>query len=208
MNQLIVARYNEDISWLDKWRNTFDIIIYNKGDKIKNTKLKVIDLPNYGREAHTYLKHIVYNYEKLSNVTVFIQAKIDDVEMVNWVFSDLNTYIFTAISCGYGANSMGIIKENQWFIDFTQDPKYKKEIENGYFRLSDISLQDYVKKYLGHIPIIAPISLKGCFSVRKDRILSRPKFFYEDLLNSIPNHNTPEEAHFLERMWAYIFLEK
>ena len=206
-SQLVISRFNEDITWLDQWKNTFDVLIYNKGEKIKdNNGFEIINLSNFGREAHTYLNHIVENYDNLYDVTVFLQAKIDDLE--NWVFHDLNQYITYALNNGYGANSMGVIRKDQWKIDFLKDPKYRVEIENGRFRLSDISLSDYVEKYFGHIPESSPISLKGCFSVRKDLILSKPKNFYKDLLDSIPQHHSPEEAHFLERMWAYMFLAK
>merc|ERR1719248_86361 len=34
----------------------------------------VQQLPNVGRESHTYLHHIVDNYENLANWTVFTQA--------------------------------------------------------------------------------------------------------------------------------------
>ena len=42
--QIVVCRYDEDISWTKSLEN---VVIYNKGDAIK-TNHKVINLPNLG----------------------------------------------------------------------------------------------------------------------------------------------------------------
>ena len=47
------------------------VTIYNKGDShIPNS----ISLHNVGRESHTYLYHIVNNWDKLADRTVFFQG--------------------------------------------------------------------------------------------------------------------------------------
>ena len=66
--QMVIARYNEDVSWLKNYEN---VIIYNKGEKIQS-KHQVFELPNIGREAHTILYHIFSNYEDLADNTVFL----------------------------------------------------------------------------------------------------------------------------------------
>ena len=63
---IIVARYNEDINWLNMF---YDIInIYDKGMKYN---LHSFQLPNIGREGHTYLYHIINNWDNLSRRTLF-----------------------------------------------------------------------------------------------------------------------------------------
>ena len=63
--QIVVSRYNEDIS---HWFILKDyVIIYNKGDintipEDLRTIYNIIDIPNVGRESHTYLYHITQNY--------------------------------------------------------------------------------------------------------------------------------------------------
>ena len=62
---LVIAKYQEELNWLDgvdKYK--FNIIIY---DKDKN-------LPNVGRESHTYLHNICLHYNDLADVTVFTQG--------------------------------------------------------------------------------------------------------------------------------------
>ena len=69
--ELVIARYNEDISWLSKVKN-MKITIYNKGED--NINKKSIKLPNIGRESHTYLTHIIDNYDNLADITIFSQG--------------------------------------------------------------------------------------------------------------------------------------
>jgi hypothetical protein len=63
MKSLIVAKFREDISWLNNISG-YKIYLYDK----------LVDLPNIGREAHTYVHHIITNYSDLSDINVFTQA--------------------------------------------------------------------------------------------------------------------------------------
>lgn len=205
-NQIVISRFNENLNWLNKWRSEFDIIVYNKGEQINDNEYEYVNIPNYGRESHTYLYHIVKNYDSLHNGTIFLQGDITDIG-VN-VFNNLMQYVVEIDDKGFSASNIGFFNETLWNdIDFLSDPKYKDQVESGFLKLSQIKFKDYVKKYFNKIPQVTPVSWCGCFGVRKDFILSRPKEFYENLLKSIPEYHTPEEAHFLERMWAYIFTE-
>lgn len=69
---IVIARYNESVEWCNEFKN---VIVYNKGEKLKNIKHNVIELKNVGREGHTYYKHIYDNYENLSDYTIFLQGK-------------------------------------------------------------------------------------------------------------------------------------
>jgi len=56
--QLIVSRYNEDVQWVSAYSNI--ATVYNKGSPVgkKESPLNIIQLPNIGREGHTYLYHM------------------------------------------------------------------------------------------------------------------------------------------------------
>lgn len=63
---LVVARYKEDVSWLQKIPAGFSTILYNKSpmavsDIFPNIDLK--SLPNVGREAHTIVHFILNDYQ-------------------------------------------------------------------------------------------------------------------------------------------------
>lgn len=67
--QVVIARYNENLDWINQLNLPF--VIYNKGEI---TNLPSIQLQNIGREAHSYLYHIVNNYNNLADITYFIQG--------------------------------------------------------------------------------------------------------------------------------------
>lgn len=70
MAQLVIAKYNEDISWIKPLAQKHEIIIYDKSGQ----KNGFIDLENVGRESHTFLYHIINNYRNLADYTVFLQG--------------------------------------------------------------------------------------------------------------------------------------
>lgn len=74
MIDVVVARYNEDVSWLDNVTSA-RIIIYNKGNPLQSKHI-VRNIPNHptGREADTYLHHIIEYYEELAETTWFVQG--------------------------------------------------------------------------------------------------------------------------------------
>ena len=68
--ELVVARYDEDLAWLKRVRRGFRVTIYDKGDGSSGGK----QLPNQGREAHTYLHHLTERYDEIADLTVFVQG--------------------------------------------------------------------------------------------------------------------------------------
>lgn len=74
--ELVVARYQEDLSWLGNIPPQIRASVYDKSEDgstpvTPNTQ----HLENVGREAHTYLHHICARYETLAPITVFCQGK-------------------------------------------------------------------------------------------------------------------------------------
>ena len=72
--EIVVARYNENLDWLKKIKKSKDlkITVYNKGPD--DIDVPFIRLPNIGRESHTYLYHIINNYENLAEQIIFCQG--------------------------------------------------------------------------------------------------------------------------------------
>jgi len=66
--ELVLAHFNEDASWSDPYASVRTI--YCKGSQVPGC----VPLENVGREGHTYLTHIVNNYDHLADWTVFSQA--------------------------------------------------------------------------------------------------------------------------------------
>jgi hypothetical protein len=53
--RLVVARYEEPLDWLDDVPPEWEVVVYNKGSEVNGRK--AVDLPNVGREAHTFAHH-------------------------------------------------------------------------------------------------------------------------------------------------------
>ena len=92
MASIIISRFNEDLSWLDHYKENFNITIYNKGTKLSNISFgNIISLPNVGRESHTWVHHIFNNYENLDDKNIFLQGKIDDLNCM--AYQNIDLYI-------------------------------------------------------------------------------------------------------------------
>ena len=76
--QVVVVRYDEDLSWLNKEFKDEKIIIYNKGkDDLKNlpAKAEVIKISNVGWFGGSILHHLATKYESLADRTLFLQGE-------------------------------------------------------------------------------------------------------------------------------------
>jgi len=68
--EIVLAHYDEDLRWTAAYKSICSI--YTKSPKTSSTH--EIRLPNVGREGHTFLYHIVNNYDSLAEWTIFSQA--------------------------------------------------------------------------------------------------------------------------------------
>lgn len=66
---LVIAHYNEDLTWLDSLTNTYTL--YCKGAPVDRPHLQ---LENKGRESDTFLRYILENYHTLPNLIGFLQG--------------------------------------------------------------------------------------------------------------------------------------
>jgi len=70
--EVVVAHYTENLSWTREYeRPGVEFTVYSKSMPPPEGS---IVLPNVGREAHTFLYHIVRHYHHLADWTVFTQA--------------------------------------------------------------------------------------------------------------------------------------
>ena len=196
--QIVVARYNEDISYLSIFKNI--IIIYNKGIDNLPFNFTSIKLPNIGRESHTYLYHIIKNYDNLANKTLFIHGNIKDHNTLPLIdyFNKENHFI-----------------GNKTFVDINliknyiyHSGKYLKDLNEGKMIKSLYKPIDWIKM-IG-IDISNEITnfemVWGAnFSVSKELIHKKPKIFYENLIKYVEYHANPEEGHYFERSWYLIY---
>lgn len=215
--QVVIARYDEAIyKWLLLLSDyPTDIVVYNKSQKLLRNVVRdyvddVIDLPNVGRESHTYLHHIVENYDYLADVTVFLQGDPTG----HGFKSDMCKYFEIPTSGKYSRFKYASRGMTKSLCDFTSNPdgmynkigrfrKYLRTLERA-----DYTMAHWWKTYVAdELPDMKKfrVAWGGCFSVTKDYILTYPKSYYEGLLSTVDWSVDPEQGHFMERAWAYIY---
>jgi hypothetical protein len=194
--QIVISRYNEDIYYLNKFFEY--IIVYNKGNDDIYQNFNVIKLPNIGRESHTYLYHIVNNYDNLASQTLFIQGKIDDHDILPFI--------------EYFKNKDFIGKLNNQNINFIKNKikhvgKYLTQVQSGDLKISKYNPFEWINKIGLNINDYNDFNMVwgANFSVSKNIILKKPKIFYQNLLRYVEYDINPEEGHFFERSWYIIF---
>ena len=174
---LVVSKYKENTSWTKKYEH---VIIY---DKFKG------DLPNLGREAHTYLTYIIQNYDTLPSKVYFSQGWIQDHTSES-IF-ETGTYSFDYID---KYTHGGHIRNYNGTVMFPKEKLNVKEWFHTYIN-NQIDLETPIKIWWNAI-----------FPVSRTQIHFRPKEYYQMLFDLIPKNGTnPEIAHYFERSWYYIF---
>jgi len=176
---IVVARFNENLDWT---MNLENVIIYNKGEKLPehfNSK----QLPNIGREQHTYYTHIYENYYNLNDYTVFLQGN---------PFEHTKNLIFKIPPIDFEFLSDDILDCN------LRDCKYH----------SGLDLMGTYSYLFGKLPKKKFMPFKfgagSQFIVSKQRIQSRPRDFYLKVLGLLDNNN-PDGPYIFERFTRLIF---
>tara|TARA_B100000212_G_scaffold317287_1_gene272840 strand:- start:41279 stop:41986 length:708 start_codon:yes stop_codon:yes gene_type:complete len=204
---IIVSRFNEDLSWIKEFKE-FKVIIYNKGKLFKNENFdKIININNVGRESHTWLYHIVKNYDNLDDINIFLQGRIDDLGCM--AFSNPYKYIKKVNKYGFAASRYGIIGPLQWKwnIGIEKNKKYFDSWNNGEISKSKIGFRKFAKQLFPNIPKIIATSYGGCFAIKREVIRKYDINFYSNLLEKLNTHKNPIEGHYMERLWCYMFTE-
>lgn len=202
---VVIARYAEDISWTQ--HIPYRVIVYNKG---KNDLPNAIQLPNKGREAHTYIEHIARNYEQLdpNGVTVFSQGMLSDRLQGKPEYIYILELANEAMAYGFSESKASWhhllpmyqpyehFRIFEWPPGSPLTPNNRNETFGQWFRrcIEVQTMPTYVRWVIGAI-----------FAVSNRNILSRSKEYYQRLLNEFDDSTAPEVAHFFERAWYYIF---
>jgi hypothetical protein len=210
--ELVISRYNEQINWLDdKPFNKYKSICYNKGNTLpqySNTNCKFNALPNVGRCDHTFLYHIINNYDKLADVTIFLPASWTDVHKVNTTLKLMELVDKSQTTVLLGKKYSDVRKElGDFYMDtHVATSKINQEV-NPETKLQPCPIRPYGKWYDTHFNDlkINVVCFFGVFAVAREHIIQHPKSHYETLIKYVDNHSNPEAGHYMERSWAAIF---
>ena len=199
--EIVVAHYNENLKWLKPYKDK--VYVYNKGgpkhEEYKYLFKKWENLPNVGREGHSYLTYIIDHYDELPNVIVFLQGKIDD----HGVKQNIQTYIAQTLKQDFYAT---IVRKFPSLEARLEVKRYKEGMKHGDIYPALTSYRDFwldVFKTPPPEPVF--LSSYGCFGVTRALIHKHTKAFYINLLKWVKHHANPEEGYFLEFSWKPIF---
>lgn len=181
---IVVSKYVKNIDWTRKL--IYPVTIYDKSPGG--------NLPNIGRETHTYLYHIIENYDNLPDIIIFLQdAPFDHVRG-----TDLISYI----------NDINIYKDEK-FLWFPNSYIYNQD--------SDIDpravTRENRKKLSEYIGIPFEEKYEFCggaqFIVSKELILNKTKDFYQKCMETFDifkdDSNLQGAPWIIERLWTQIF---
>jgi hypothetical protein len=200
---LVINYYNslEFKDLLNEIGDDFNVNIYNKSgielsDLSPNHKQIMVD--NIGREGHTYLTHIINNYDNLADLTIFIQDDFyNHLFRLSYFFDKLNENIdktFYQYPCswrvgdGYSTISRTIING---FIDLFTMP-------NNY------AIREFTEKFNLDLPNDYTTETCAHFFVSKQNILKHPKEKYINILEWLLNDE--RNGFVLEHAWTIIFM--
>jgi len=213
--QIIISRYNEDLEWLkEEPFNQYPVIVYNKGpnqDFYHAPNItQIIPVKNVGRCDHTYLYHIIENYDNLADITIFLPGSTQiDYKMIKarlQITECLKHNNTVFVNCNYHEN--GVHKE---LYDFQLDDWISTDNTNKILKTEEkllpAEIRPFGKWYETKFPNIHVkyVSYTGILGISKKHILQHPKSYYENLIRELSTHSNPEVGHYFERSWAAIF---
>jgi hypothetical protein len=217
--QLVIARYREDLSWLREIG--LPCVVYNKGPELAPSTLppgaEVVNLPNVGREAHTYLTHILAHYHELPRHTALLQGN----PFTHLAPPPSNEEDIQETPQGLRKRLLELAHKDTPFAGLA----WFRLRCDGLGRphdLADPAKQGRWKGWGKDIPVARTFAalfqapapqefiargVTGNMLVRADRILARPEAFYRRALELVAAD--PDDAdntgHALERLWQLVF---
>jgi hypothetical protein len=210
---IIVSRFNENLEWMNEEPfNKFRYIVYNKGENedfekkyIKN----IISLPNVGRCDHTYLYHIINNFENLANINVFFPGSLNiehKKQKAKKILYNILKYKRAIFCSKISVN--GIKNEFENFVlDNWECSELSNKSLNNESKLLPALIRPFGKWFYFHFgdKYVKYITMNGIFSIQKADIIKHDINRYKKLLTGVERHSNPEVGHFIERSWAAIF---
>ena len=208
--QLVIARYDEDISWSDRYAGSR--VIYNKGTPLDSSLYyydRYYEVANIGRESETFLRYIIDNYYYLPKYVGFSQGDMtrthDYVRPKDFGADMFIAMLNEAELNGYSTPAPTNPKTpgGDWgwkfvpaYKNFTLEHLSKARTlkdwfsENGWYDYVDDKLWLYCASY---------------FVVSSTFIKSKSLSYYQNIHKKVNYSVNPREGHFMERSWFYVF---
>ena len=204
--EVVIARYNENLSWIESNFPCDKVTVYNKGLDNLNlpSNCQVIKLPNIGRESHTYLHHIIENYNNLANRTLFLQG--DPFDHKSFIYNPLSKY--KTINTGHICKNIiavcvydNLYKMSNSLLNIKWNQTKWHDIN-----ISNETLLDFNKKIFGTKNISNDgkigVVFGAQFAMDKEKITCNSISYHQEIYE-IFNNQHPIEVHYIERLWDW-----
>lgn len=166
-------------------------IVYDKSGSYRGPCRRV---PNKGREGGTYLRHIIENYDRLADRTLFIQDDIlahrpNLLSFVGEILMDRSN--FHQYPCTWAGGKT----------------IFRRTVVDGMCELHTLGQKDLIKVACEelHIDLPRKYETETCafFSVSRDTVHVRSSEFYERIMEWLLKSES--HGYGLEHMWKIIF---
>jgi hypothetical protein len=213
--QCVVARYNEDTDWFkEEPFNKFNMICYNKGPKLPENcftnNCKIIELENVGRCDHTYLYHIINNYDNLAPITFFLPASCMDPHKQQFTLNVLKHLMETKTTVLQGGVLNNIHDDLYDFtLDEWQATNPKNISINPESQLQKSPIRPFGKWFDANFDKDLKIKIfcyYGIIGVAREHIIQHPIERYKNLIKYVNSSSNPEAGHYIERSWVLYFI--
>ena len=181
---IVVSRYNENLEWLkDEPFNEYPVIIYNKGPNdnfYKPEKLiKIVNLENIGRCDHTYLYHIIQEYDNLHDITIFLPGSTN-INYKLYKSKHLLFYIKQQNKAVFLCNPVDINSLTNFQLDNWQSTATENYVINPENKLTPSSIRPFGKWFNAMFgdTKINYIAWNSMFSVSKIDVLQHSRAYY------------------------------
>jgi hypothetical protein len=171
--------------------------------------MKITSVNNVGRESHTYLYHIVHNYNNLADYTMFLPGSCNmegKKERAKTWIQEIERSNGDGIFVGKKVSDLKTEFRGFTMEDYASTDVKNKELNpDSRIELSETRpYENWYERRFGNIQTDL-ISEKGVFGMKKEYIIQHPKSYYENLLSDLDKHSNPETGHYFERSWAAVF---
>lgn len=207
MIHIVIARHKENIDWVDKLKLPKDskVFVYEKGGL--TSKYNDIVLRNIGRESHSYCTHIVRNYNRLADWTIFLQGHPFDhkvnLDMVQQVIDNYKRLSRPLVNFAIGSASFAVCDVQDpgglaWDDTRSRNLKSRPDmftLRKAYDILFENDYDDVRGKFLSYM-------VSAQFGVHKSILKQHGKEGWETLKNY---HYIDDAAAWnMEHMWPLI----
>jgi len=200
--ELVVARYDENVDWIHEYLAYVDrVTIYDKSETpVASThpKIRVVRLPNVGREAHAYAHHFAQN--ELCDVIVCTQGRFQDhVPPDNFkrmVRDDDN------VTYGRKHDALDVAWNSTPMAHFGWT-EYSNHAGASRMCPVGMTMGEYYTTYISDKPPASFPWVEGAiFKTNASKVRRFPVAVYEKIRGTLETSSNPEAAHVMERFWG------